>query len=255
MQLDLAFAPPWEAEDVAVVVDVLRMTTTAAALFSRGLDELAVFAEVDAAREHARRFGSLLLGERGGVALPGFDGGNSPLELEANKVSGRQAILCTSNGSRAVEAAAGARELLLGSIVNAAAVARQAVQLANGSITLICAGTDGLPSLDDALGAGCIAREVMRLVPGAAASDAVIMAAELAASPKGLAVMLAMSHHAETLGALGFSADVEFAGLRDTLSVVPRRSASEPTRFRVDAAAGAQDADVTNLQATANRGN
>lgn len=232
MQLELAFVPPARTEDVAIVVDVLRMTTTAAALLSRGLAELAVVADVDAARLYSRTVDGLLLGERGGVALPGFDGGNSPLENVSRDLSGRHATLCTSNGSKAVEAAALARELLLGAIVNASAVARLAVDLAADSITVICAGTDGRPSLDDVLGAGCIAREVMRLLPECAASDSAKLAVEIASSPKGIPALLAASRHAGTLRDLGFHADIDYAGKLDALTVVPRRTAAAPAVFR-----------------------
>ena len=61
--------------DTIIVIDVLRMTTTACALFSRSLSELTVVAEVEAARTLAAAEEALLLGERGGVKLPGFDGG------------------------------------------------------------------------------------------------------------------------------------------------------------------------------------
>lgn len=234
MRISLAFVPPAREEDVAIVVDVLRMTTTAAALFSLGLDELAVVAEVEAAQEHAAAVGSLLLGERGGLPMPGFDGGNSPLEHGSRDLVGRAATLCTSNGSKAVEAAAEARELLLGAVVNAGAVAGRAVELATESITVICAGTDGRPSLDDVLGAGSIIREVMRRLPNSVPTDAAIMAAELASSPKGIQALLAASGHARTLVGLGFQDDVTFAGRLDALAVVPRRTAAAPARFRDD---------------------
>jgi len=80
IRLDVAFTPGARSDDVAIVVDVLRMTTTAASLFARGLAELTVIADESGARARAEATGALLRGERGGKALPGFDGGNSPLE-------------------------------------------------------------------------------------------------------------------------------------------------------------------------------
>lgn len=238
LELDLVFVPsePSDsedvAEDVAVVIDVLRMTTTATVLFARGLHELFVVADPDEAARLARRTGALLLGERGGLPLPGFDGGNSPLERLHDDLNGRSAILCTTNGSRAVEAAAGARHLLLGALVNARAAAHRAVSLAHRRILLVCAGTHGAPSLDDVLGAGLIIAEVVDLAPTAHLSDAARIAARLATDTRGLTASLGEAGHAHTLVELGFEADVAFAARSNAFDVVAQRVSGDPIRFR-----------------------
>lgn len=119
MELDVAFLPAGDPTDVAVVIDVLRMTTTAAALLAGGMRRLTIVAETDAALAHAASSGALLFGERMGLPYPGFDGGNSPVEHAKRDYGGRSAILCTTNGSKAVGLVAGARHVLLGAIVNA----------------------------------------------------------------------------------------------------------------------------------------
>ena len=212
--------------DTVVVIDVLRMTTTACALFSRGLSELSVVAAVEDARTLAATEGALLLGERGGVRLLGFDGGNSPLEYLDQDLSARRAVLCTSNGSRAVEGGMGARHLLLGSVVNAAAVARKALSLAQEEIRLVCAGTNGEVSLDDILGAACIARELVRLEPALIKSDLITSDPTTSGFIMGDSVKLALkvlegtpdleaglreARHAALLDSLGFGEDVRFA--------------------------------------------
>ena len=227
--------------DTVVVIDVLRMTTTACALFSRGLSELAVVAAVKDARTLAAAEGALLLGERGGVRLPGFDGGNSPLEYQ-HDLSGQRAVLCTSNGSRAVERGANARHLLLGSIVNAPAVARKALSVAQEEIRLVCAGTDGEVSLDDVLGAACIARELVRLEPALvrsdlttrdlATNDGVKLALKVLSSTPDLEVGLKEARHAALLTSLGFGEDVRFAARLNSLEEVPQRVAQHPARFK-----------------------
>lgn len=234
--IDLAFTPAtlqWHpALDVAVVIDVLRMTTNAAALFSHGLHELLVVAEEDEARATARATGALLYGERGGVALPGFHGGNSPLE-HGPAVSGATALLCTTNGSAAVEAARGARALLLGAVVNARATALRALKSGIGRVTLVCAGTNGLPSLDDVIGAGCIARELLALEPNAEATDSTKMALALLAGQGSLATKLGQAAHAQVLRQLGVSEDIAFAARLNSLDLAPERVANEPATFQV----------------------
>ncbi|HET8985340.1 MAG TPA: 2-phosphosulfolactate phosphatase, partial [Trueperaceae bacterium] len=231
MELDVAFLPAGDPVDVAVVIDVLRMTTTAATLLERGMQTLTIVAETGAALALAERTGALLFGERHGVAFPGFHGGNSPVEHQGRDYGGQSAILCTTNGSRAVEAVAGARAVLLGSIVNARAVARLALSLATERITLVCAGTDGVVSLDDVLGAGCIATEVLAARDDVLATDSARIALELAAAPAGVEATLAKARHADALLAIGFAEDVTLAGRRSSSAWVPRMVTRGPAVF------------------------
>ncbi len=231
----MAFLPAGEPDDVAVVIDVLRMTTTATALLARGMRQLTIVAETGEALELASATGALLFGERHGLPFPGFHGGNSPVEHSAADYGERSAILCTTNGSRAVEAVQSARHLLLGAIVNARAVARLALELATGSITLVCAGTDDRVSLDDVLGAGCIASEIVAVRPDVRLSDAARIALALAGAPEGIEATLAGSHHAHALRDLGFGDDVEFAAGVSSLDFVAHRTSRGPSRFEAAA--------------------
>lgn len=223
LQIDAAFLPPAPDAplDVAVVIDVLRMTTTATQLFSRGLDRLAVVAGATEATELATANSSLLLGERGGLPLPGFDFGNSPLEHQDSNLSGRTAVISTTNGSKAVEAAAGARHVLLGAIVNARSVARRALRLADGKVTLICSGTDGLVSFEDVLGAGLICECLLGEQPEAEVSDAARVCLQVLRAPDS---GIRLARHADTLLQLGFGDDLDFAAARDSLPLVGERT-------------------------------
>ena len=71
------------AGGVAVVIDVLRASTTIVHALAAGCTDVRVCLEVEEARALAgsMRAGRVLLGgERGGLMLPGFDIGNSPKE-------------------------------------------------------------------------------------------------------------------------------------------------------------------------------
>jgi 2-phosphosulfolactate phosphatase len=230
IRLDVQTLHERPVDDVAVVIDVLRMTTTAGLLFAEGLAELWVVAAVEAARELAAGRGLLLMGERQGKALPGFHGGNSPLEY-TRSVAGRGAVLCTSNGSRAVEFAGGARHLLLGAIVNARAVAARALELARSEISLICAGTGDRLSFDDVLGAACIARELMRLEPALELSDGALLALAALESSPDLHQGLKRARHGRLLEDIGFGDDLAFAAKLNSLAVAAERSGQSPARF------------------------
>lgn len=229
MRLHTELLPLDPPKDVAVVVDVLRMTTTASSLLSRGLRELFVVAEVGEAQALAARTGALLLGERGGHPVPGFSGGNSP--LERLELAGRSAVLCTTNGAKAVGFAAPARHVLLGGVVNARATAVRALALAKSGVTLVCAGTLGRVSLDDVIGAGCVARELLELEPGLRTGDATALALGFLEGQRDLHALLRRAEHAKHLASLGYARDVAFAAGLNTLDTVPERDPKNPLRF------------------------
>jgi 2-phosphosulfolactate phosphatase len=232
MQLSLSLLPHSLETDTVIIVDILRMTTTSAVLMSRGLSELYVVADEGAARDLAEEKKALLLGERGGLPLPGFDGGNSPLEYLRKDLKGKRAVLCTSNGSRAVEAASEAQHLLLGSTVNAAAVAQFALERAEKSISILCAGTLGEISLEDALGAAVIAREIQKLKQVEIVGDeSHLMLHALRGLDAPLPEQLRRAKHGQVTIQLGFEKDVLFASERNTLRHVAVRHHKHPALF------------------------
>ena len=206
------------------------MTTTSALLFSRGLDELFVVAEVEDARGLAAQIGALLLGERGGEKLEGFDGGNSPLEY-TQSLRGQKAILCTSNGSKAVQTTKEVEHVFLGAIINARAVAERVLEVATENVTLICAGTGGRVSLDDVLGAACIARELLNLNAKLDLTDACKVALGSLELNPDLLSGLESAHHSAVLKDLGYEEDIAFAAKLNLLDTVPVRTSQNPTRF------------------------
>ena len=206
------------------------MTTTSSLLFSRGLEELFVVAEVEDARGLASQTGALLLGERGGEKLEGFDGGNSPLEY-TQSLKGQRAILCTSNGSKAVQTTREVKHVFLGAIVNAKAVAEKVLEVTTENITLICAGTGGKISLDDVIGAACIAREIIKLGSEIERTDACKVALGSLELNPDLLDGLQNAHHSTTLKNLGYEEDIAFAAKLNLLDIVPMRTSQNPTRF------------------------
>ena len=231
MRLDVAFLPPATVPPCVVVFDVLRMTTTACALLDAGVSALTVVADPAAARAIAAERGALLLGERQGVALPGFDGGNSPLEVPNLAAEGREVLQCTTNGSRAVEAAAAAEQVFLGAVVNASALAEALLAAAPDEVLLVCAGTEGRPSLDDVIGAACTLRALVLRGAALELSDAAHMTLRLLEGPGDLRTLLRRAAHARFLERIGFGDDVTFAAELDTLDAVPWRPTGREARF------------------------
>lgn len=161
-------APP----DLAVVVDVLRFTTTLVHAFAHGADAARAFVdpeEARRAREGYRPGSALLCGEIGGRRIPGFDLGNSPREYVDEFVRNRTLLCRTTNGTRALERTKEAKRQLAAAFVNAAAVVRRVSALAAEAgdrefvVWLVAAGESEAPCDEDTT---C----VVRLARGLAAA-------------------------------------------------------------------------------------
>lgn len=156
---------------VAVVIDLLRASTTITRALSAGAAAVVPCLEpADALRlRDAGSHGPCILGgERGGVRIEGFELGNSPAEYTPDAVRGRTLLFSTTNGTRAVLLAqrGGAARILIGCLANRAALCRILAADVR-PVRLICAGTGGKVGVDDCLCAGAIIDGlVARLGPG-----------------------------------------------------------------------------------------
>jgi hypothetical protein len=120
--------------------------------------------------------------------------------------------MCTTNGSKAVEATAGARHAVLGAIVNAAAVARFLLALETEEVLLSCAGTDGAVSLDDVLGAAWVLREVVARGARSSSPTPATWRCGWWTAWTTRRPCSRSAAHARFLRSIGFGADVDFAG-------------------------------------------
>jgi 2-phosphosulfolactate phosphatase len=151
-------ARPPGAEVTAVVIDVLRATTTMVYALAAGCACVRPCATVEEAVGLAASLDGenvLLGGERSGKPLPGFDLGNSPGEYTAARCRGATVVMTTTNGTRALLHAAGARRVLPAAFVNYGAACEQ-LRREGGPVCVVCAGEGGLPALEDALLAGAL---------------------------------------------------------------------------------------------------
>lgn len=204
--------------DVVVLIDVLRTGTVASVLFDGKLASLTLSPTIKRARAEAAT-GSLLVGEHRGIPLEGFNHGNSPLELARVDVAGKDAVLVSENAPNSMTAVDGAKHVLLGSLFNAAAVARVAESLASERIDLVCCGFRGASDLDDLLAAGVIAAS---LGPGYQASGATNLALSLLRSYPDPLEALWQSTAGGYLRSLGQEQDLAHCAAVSVSSSVPR---------------------------------
>ena len=172
MQLTVFFTPAEivqkvaQPNDIYIVIDVIRATTTMAVMLERGAVRVLAAENTSQARAAHEKFPHrLLCGERNVKPIPGFDYGNSPSQFATLDLSGREMILTTTNGTRAFHACPSQTIRLAGSLYNAKAVITYALQLArqhHSNIAFVCSGELGYFALDDAVCAGFLALELQR---------------------------------------------------------------------------------------------
>ena len=156
-------APEELAGWTAVVIDVLRASTTILYALEAGAAEVIPCLEIEDALRIAGsmpRSQVVLGGERGGLPIDGFDLGNSPLEYAPLAVSGKTIVFTTTNGTRAMGQCRQAESVFIGGFVNAAALAERLA--ARPRIALVCAGSGGDVTRDDVLFAGLMVDRLQR---------------------------------------------------------------------------------------------
>ncbi len=217
-------APPERlAGGVAVVVDVLRATTTVVHALAAGCVAVRPCAAAEEARALADALpaGKVLLGgERDGRPLPGFDLGNSPLEYTCARCAGATLVLTTTNGTRALLHAAAAGRVLAAAFVNFSAVCEQ-LRRAVGPVHVVCAGNAGEVALEDVLLAGALVDFLASAGPVALDDGARLAWAAFEAHAADLPAALAQGAGGAHLLALGYEDDLRAAARVDRFHLVP----------------------------------
>lgn len=152
----------------AVVIDILRATSTVVHALAEGAEAVIPCLTVEEAQNRAAELAAetrLLGGERQGKLIAGFDLDNSPLAYVREKVGGKVIVFTTTNGTRALLKCREASPVLLGAFVNLSAVAG-AVEQRGRDAHLVCAGTDDQLTAEDLLFAGVLVQELQERSPG-----------------------------------------------------------------------------------------
>ncbi|HML03885.1 MAG TPA: 2-phosphosulfolactate phosphatase [Candidatus Bathyarchaeia archaeon] len=210
--------------DLVIVVDVLRTTTSIITAISRGARSIIPTETLrEAYQLHSRHPNYLLVGERNGRRPRGFDFGNSPQELMTKEIRGKDLIITTTNGTRALTGSKQAKWVLSGAFLNAAAIAKKAVEISGEEqvgASFVLAGEEDRFSLEDFACAGAI-------VEGFPKSDAHLSDETLAAMAvfkqirSNLCENIARGEHAKRLIELGLGKDIEFSCQIDVCDVIP----------------------------------
>jgi 2-phosphosulfolactate phosphatase len=175
-----------------VIIDVLRATSTIVTALWAGAERVVPVVDAGEALQLGKKLGAVLVGERNGVRLDGFDYNNSPGEMLGADIKGRTIVITTTNGTRIMTEGG-----LIASTLNAGVVA-EAIRSREHSF-LLASSPDR--SVEDLCAASLIER--MAEMP-----DAIIQARS---NPEFLALLdgIRHSHAGEKVARLGYVKDVE----------------------------------------------
>lgn len=139
-----------KATGLTVIIDVFRAFSVAAYAMLGGAERIIPVGRVEEAvalRQSIPR--SVLVGERGGKPLPGFDYGNSPFEICGADLRGKTIIQTTGAGTQGVASAVNAEEIIGGSFPMADAIVTYIRQKKPKHVSLVAMGTRGLSHSDE----------------------------------------------------------------------------------------------------------
>jgi 2-phosphosulfolactate phosphatase len=212
---------------VVAVIDVLRASTVVAVALANGARAVVPLESSDEVITRSKSFDRSevrLAGERRMNPIPGFDFGNSPGEFTREAVEGKTVLFTTSNGTGALLAVQGARDVVIASYVNFSAVLTmmRTAARAGTDVAIVCAGREKEFALEDA---GCAGRYVRLLATRTAdveVNDGA-RASELIAKRYGDRIdqLFAESAHGRALADGGFAEDLVMCAQVDSHPIIP----------------------------------
>ncbi len=225
-----ALKPESLPDTVCVVFDVLRATSSMTTALANGATRIFPVQEIADALELRRQHPkALLAGERDGLRILAaqtggvdFDLGNSPREFTAARVAGREIIMTTTNGTRALKACTGARHILAGALLNLSAVSAWLESNKPPRLLIVCAGTFEQAAYEDTWAAGALCDLLWKSYQGAPVADSAQIAREtyLAGKSDPLGALQHSRNARRLLASPDLRDDVAVCWRRDVLSVV-----------------------------------
>ncbi len=208
----------------AVVIDVIRASSTISQAIASGADGVFPVSTLEAAfaaKQASKAMNPLLGGEREGLPPPGFDLGNSPEDYTREAVGGRRIIFTTTNGTLAIAAPRGARETVVGSLLNLPAVVDHLTNEGD-DVLLVAVGRGGAPVLDDTVAAGMYVERLAETAPEAELTTEAEQARDVYFPYRGRILdAFQASDSGKALVGKGLGTDLEYCARVGALDVVP----------------------------------
>jgi 2-phosphosulfolactate phosphatase len=215
--------------DCAVVVDVLRATTTIATALNAGAEAVQAFIDIDTLMTQSKAWIAekrLRAGERGGKKVEGFDLGNSPLDCTAELVKDKRLFITTTNGTRALQTVAKAPTVITAALINRQAAVKYLLAKQPETIWIVGSGWEGTYSIEDAACGGAIIDLILQKtnfsLAEIAGNDEVVGVLSLYKQwENNLLEMFHYSSHGQRLLGLNCQEDLKYCADKDILDILP----------------------------------
>ena len=206
--------------EIVVVIDVLRATSAICAAFHNGIKAIIPVATVEEAMAYKQK-GYLAGAERKGQIVEGFDFGNSPFSYINEDFKGKEVVLSTTNGTKALHIARDAETVVVGSFLNLEALS-QWLAKQNKNVLCLCSGWQDKFNLEDTICAGAISDYLLNTGQFTSDEDSSIAAKYLYLSAKdNYFGYLKSSSHRRRLKNLNLNEDIKYCLTPNQTNVIP----------------------------------
>ncbi|MBD3170807.1 MAG: 2-phosphosulfolactate phosphatase [candidate division Zixibacteria bacterium] len=213
-----------------LVIDVLRATTSMITALTNGAKTIIPVESVVKARAMLSQFPkgtALLCGERGFDRLEGFHLGNSPMEYNRDAVNGKSLVFTSTNGTRGVTAGLKSDTMVMGAFINFPRPADYLVDLKK-DLTIICCGTTGYFSLEDAVCGGMFIHYISKNLRTFTTNDASEAAMALFRRYRDrIPMMMETCENGRQLSSMGYHQDVAYCSQIGKTDIVPISKGNE----------------------------
>ncbi|MFY9307960.1 MAG: 2-phosphosulfolactate phosphatase [Bacteroidia bacterium] len=204
---------------IVVVIDILRATSAMCTAFHYGVDKIIPVATLEEAADYKKQ-GFLVGAERNGIAIEGFDFGNSPFSYTTEQIKGQTIVISTTNGTQAIDAARSAYKVVIGAFTNITALCNWLKQQER-SVLLLCSGWKNRFNLEDTLFAGAVTDILLKDKKYKSGDGALTASYLYQSAQKNPYRYLRNSSHTERLAAMGLKKDIKYCFTLDQTTVIP----------------------------------
>lgn len=205
---------------IVVLVDILRATSTICTALHRGVREIIPVESVAEAKRYKAQ-GYIVAGERDGKVLDFADFGNSPFNFMNDSLVGKSVVYSTTNGTKAIRAAAGCAHLVAGAYLNYSCL-RDWLISCKQDILVYCSGWKDKFNLEDTLFAGALCAGLLESGQFATQCDAVHASTDLWNTARGdLQAYVQKAAHRHRLRHLHLDNVIEYCHTFDVTPVIP----------------------------------
>ena len=149
------------SNSIVVIIDILRATSTIAAVLQNGAKCVIPVDTVSRCIELGKQIEGITAGERDGKIAEGLLYGNSPFEYPKEFIENKTLVLTTTNGTRLLQMALdkSALEIITGAFTNLSAVCEHLIEMKQ-NVILGCAAWKDRVNMEDTLFAGAVIERV-----------------------------------------------------------------------------------------------